>query len=324
MIGHKKRITKGLLSVIMPLYGDFDIRRVLIAIKSAILQKAVNLEVVIAEENSFPRFTPIGFPEQVKYVFTKTSHCRRGSLAPGRVRNLAACTSQGEFLYNTDGDVVFYHDNYLKDLLTMLKEKPGSAFCRPRMRRLPLECFEAFRKNVNARRLRSALNLLDFVGLYGVRCGNFGVDIKAFKKWESGREKVFLYSETDHIEYTKNPALEGEEPRYSTLAVHAGGTLMSREQFESVGGYCEEYIGWGCHDADIQWKLECRYNIEKIPEEDRFSVLHLDHSREYFSKEGWAKNRKLQKSRKQKGVPFCCWKDGKRFNEGYGSYQERF
>src|SRR5690606_33684880 len=100
-------------------------------------------------------------------------------------------------------------------------------------------------------------------------------------------------------------------PRFSTLDVHGGGILMRREQFDLIGGYCEQYSAWGCHDADIQWKLRNIFELEQFPYETNFEVLHLDHERDYFNQYMWQVNRSIQKRRKDVGVIDAIMEDRK-------------
>lgn len=308
---------KGLVSVIIPLYGSFDIRRVLAATESLKIQKGVDLEVIIAEQNMFPTLNERRLPKGVKYVFKKINQFNQNHFfAPGAVRNAAAREARGEFLYNSDGDIIFLCDRYMKYLLSMMTTSGKRAFYRPPMRRLPIEGFETFIRKVNAKGLREALSSLDCSHPFVAGIGGPSTLIKAFKKKESRRKKIFLYTEADHATYLSDPAFRGEEPRFSTLALHAGGTFMRRKDFDIVGGYCEKFVGWGCHDADIQWKLAQFCDLIQVPTEQRFEVLHMDHPRDTFSREKWLQNRALQVSRRKRGVADCCMEDTRILNEG--------
>jgi predicted glycosyltransferase involved in capsule biosynthesis len=76
---------------------------------------------------------------------------------------------------------------------------------------------------------------------------------------------------------------------------------MLKEHFFAVGGFCERFMAWGCHDADLQWKLKRRYNLIEFPNFPEYEVLHLDHERVYFDKERWQANRKIQEERRKEG-----------------------
>ena len=310
-----KQLTKasdveaGKVSVIIPVYRSFDQIRVLMAIDSLKMQKGVNLEIVVAEQSDNPRLENV---EGVHYVPIPDIHRRkRDHFIPGLVRNIAAKNSSGEFLYNNDGDIIFHNPNFLAEGLKLMGQDKTKIFYRPLMRRLPVECFEDFKAFWESRGIQGALEQLDMSEEYLAKTPGTKVGMKVFKKFESGRNKVFLYTTTDHERYKNEPNREGQEPRFSTLDVHGGGILMRREQFDLVGGYCEAYSAWGCHDADIQWKLRNVFVLEQFPYETNFEVLHLDHERGYFNQERWKANRSIQKRRKSGNVIDAIMEDRK-------------
>ena len=105
--------------------------------------------------------------------------------------------------------------------------------------------------------------------------------------------------------------MKGSEPKYSTLNVHAGATFMKREHFLAVGGFCEQFTAWGCHDADLQWKLKGQFNLFEFPNFPEYEVLHLDHERGYFDKLRWQANREIQQARRLKGANVAILEDSK-------------
>jgi hypothetical protein len=310
-----KRITNisglepGKVSVIIPVYRAFDPARVLITIDSLKMQKGVNLEIVVAEQSNNPMLNGV---EGINYVPIPDVHKREGNhFIPGLVRNIAVENSSGEFLYNNDGDIIFNNPNFLAEGLKLMGQDKAKIFYRPLMRRLPVECFEDFRDLWENQGIQKALEKLDMSEEYLARTPGANVGMRVFKKFESGREKVFLYTTTDHERYKRELHREGQEPKFSTLDVHGGGILMRKEQFDLVGGYCEEYSAWGCHDADIQWKLKSVFELEQFPYEINFEVLHLDHERGYFDQEMWQLNRSIQKRRRSGDVADAIMEDRK-------------
>lgn len=81
--------------------------------------------------------------------------------------------------------------------------------------------------------------------------------------------------------------------------VHAGTTFAKREIFEEIGGYSEDYVGYGWEDSDIQWKLEQKIGMTKIK---GLTVTHLDHKRSYFEQEQFKQNKKKFFRRVREGV----------------------
>jgi GT2 family glycosyltransferase len=318
MVNKTQKVARNLISVIIPLYGNFDPRRVLIAVNSIKQQRGVNIETIIVEESEHPHLLDVNLGENVRYYHRQVENLiERKFFIPGKIRNMAAGLSHGEFLYNNDGDIVFVNPYYLIELLDIMRQNPSIALYRPPMRRLPKECFEEFASLVARDGQQKAIETLDFSQPYIATVGKTKIKMRVFKKFESGREKIFLFTDRDHERYKSRPGGKGNEPLYSTLDVHAGGILMRRSQFNTVGGYCELYVGWGCHDSDLQWKLREIFMLNKIPNDPRFEVLHLDHSRDYFGRDRWLKNRKIQKERRERGVMAGINEDKPKLNQLY-------
>jgi len=292
-------IVKNRVSVIVPLFGDFDRTRFYLALQSLGNQKGIDLEVVIAEQSGSPSIDVSQLEINVKYLHVPSNNLVDGKyFRPGFVRNLAAKNSNGEYLYNTDGDIIFTNPNFLVNSLRIFK----TGLYRPPMRRLPLENFQEFFEENMKNGLGNAIANLSIEHPYLATSKKNPIKMKVFEKHEEERKKIFLYTEGDHKKYLSDPSNKGKEPVFSTLHTHAGAILMKREHFEIVGGYCEQFAGWGCHDADLQWKLREIFKIEEFPNDSKFEVLHLDHERSYFSKERLSKNIEIQNRRRTQGI----------------------
>ncbi len=290
-------IVNGRISVIIPLFGEFDRKRVQLSLDSLFWQKGVDLEIVLAQQSN-PLLPILASVVETVPSFIPHQPITSDYFIPGKIRNVAIRNSTGEFIYNSDGDIIFTNPYFFRDILSLGK----TPICRPPMRRLPIENFDEFATVMNNTNLQTALGELDVSNPYIATTHKNPIKMKVFRTKEKEKHKVFLYTEPDHNIYKTNPLNQGKEPVFSTLNVHAGGTLMKRREFEYVGGFCESFIGWGCHDADIQWKLGEVYGAEQFSERREFEVLHLDHARQYFSQERWLKNREIQKRRRQEGV----------------------
>jgi len=294
------KTVKDRISVIVPIFGNFDRKRVNLTLQSLTKQKEVDLEIVVAEQSSKPLINI----SQINNFNVKYVHLPPYNLAdnryfrPGFVRNVAARNSSGEYLYNTDGDVILINPLFLANALETFK----TGLYRPIMRRLPLENFHEFYEQSEMEGLEKAISNLNMDQPYLATSKKNPIKMRVFEKEESGKRKIFLYTEGDHKKYLSDPSNKGKEPIFSTLNTHAGAILMRRDHFEDVGGYCVQFAGWGCHDADLQWKLRESFSIEQFPHDYRFEVLHLDHERNYFSHERWMKNREIQKRRRVQGV----------------------
>jgi len=99
------------LSVVVPVYGQFDIARACVSIQSVLSQKGINYEVIVSEQGESPRFPEI---PGVKHIFNY--HKPRQDLSdfnPGNVRNNAIAIANGEFIYTNDADIIFLDPEYL-------------------------------------------------------------------------------------------------------------------------------------------------------------------------------------------------------------------
>ena len=291
---------KDIISVIIPLYRSFDPSRVQISIDSLKQQQKVNLEIVVAEQSNQPTFSE---QDGISYIFIPNGEFQNlGYAIPGLVRNSAAKLSSGTYLYNSDGDIVYSNPYYFAEILELIKTGKDVSLYRPPMRRLPIEDFDYFREKWEKLGLQGALDALDMSEEFAAKRPGSKISILPFRKKESGKLKTFLYSSSDLKRYNEDPNLKGSEPKYSTLNVHAGGTFMEKRHFQAVGGFCERFTAWGCHDADLQWKLRGMFNLIEFPNFPEYEVLHLDHERGHFDKKRWQSNREIQQLRRAGGV----------------------
>ncbi len=305
--GFRGKEYNDLISVIIPLYKSFDPTRVQISIDSLKQQQKVNLDIVIAEQSDKPTFHE---EKGISYIFIPNERIKNSGYAiPGLIRNRAAELSSGKYLYNSDGDVVYHNTHYFAEILELIKTGDKVSLYRPPMRRLPIEDFDSFKKRWEKLGLQEALDNLDMSEEFTAKMPGSKVLIIPFRKKESGKLKTFLYSSSDFKIYSEDPNLKGSEPKYSTLSVHAGATFVERKHFWEVGGFCERFTAWGCHDADLQWKLKGKFNLIEFPNSPEYEVLHLDHERGYFDKKRWQANRKIQQLRREKGVDYAISED---------------
>lgn len=287
------------VSVIFPLYGNVNIERPRISLESIRNQKGVNIEIIVSEVSEKQVGKRNLGDYLTKYVTVHPSEENKvGIFRPGEIRNHAIRESTGEYVYATDGDVVFTNQHYIKELVELSKLKGEVALCCPPMRRLPLECFEEFKEIIQINGLRESLKIIDTSKEYIATTPQSNIGMKVINYNDgNGDRKTVLYTDTDWVEYKSTPENIGQEPRFSTITTHGGGTLLKKNWLNDIGGYSREYINWGQDDEDIQWKLSRTIGIDKIPEEERFEVLHLDHPRGYFRRDQWRKNLEVQNLR---------------------------
>ncbi len=285
------------VSVIIPIYGTFDLNRAKISVDSVLLQKDIKYEVIVSEQGEISQFPDIS---GVKHIFNY--HKPQKDLSnfnPGKVRNLAAKEAKGEFIYTKDADVLFLDNYHLAKSIELISRFPNQVFYRPLMRRFPLDEFDQFKASIDKIGLEKTINSLDLSQDYIATLSGKIRKIRIFKK-ESIYPKIFTAFEEDFQTYIGNSSFKGCEPMFWNENRQCGINLVRMEHFENVGGYSESFINWGCEDSDLQWKLSESYDLRFFPE--NFEVLHLDHPKGYFSQEMWKKNEEISAIRVKQGL----------------------
>ena len=285
------------LSVIVTIYGEFDLARALISVRSILFQKDLDYEVIVSEQGESRKF-----PEMsgVRYVFKY--HKPRPDLSnfnPGNVRNEAVALAKGKFVYTNDADVVFLESNYLAKSVEAIRGNLNRVLYRPFMRRLPLDEFIEFERLIYDSGIDKAIACLDLTQDYIATLNGKQRRIRVFEK-DSIYPKTFMAFEEDFQSYVKSNKNKGNEPLFWNENRHGGGNLFRREHFLNVGGYSEEFLTWGCEDSDLQWKFHEVYDLQFFPED--LKVMHLDHPKGYFSSEMWAHNEEISQRRIREGL----------------------
>lgn len=308
------------ISVVIPIYGDFDIRRILVCIDSIKCQREVDLEIVVSEQGIERRFPEV---EGVKYIFTYYKPSKEVSdFNPGRVRNIAIFNSTKEYIYTIDADVVLSDPFFLKKSLDFLKKNSQSVLYRPFMRRLPKDNFEDFYKFFSSQGFTAALSKLIINQEFLVKISSEYRELKIFEKIseEAGYKKTFTSLIEDYNKYIEERLGSDTEfnfwPVYWNENRHCGSNLFRRDQFLEVGGYSEQFINWGCEDSDLQWKFRENYNLQFFPEE--LEVIHLDHPKGYLSPKMWDENEKKSAKRKREGIDLAIKFDKEFIESNYG------
>lgn len=285
------------VSVVVPVYGQFDLARTSISIESILAQRDINYEVIISEQGENRRFPEI---VGVRYVFKyhKPQH-DLSDFNPGTVRNKAIAIASGEFVYTNDADIVFLDPYYLANCISAIRENTNRIFSRPFMRRLPIGEFNEFERRVQKLGIDKAVGSLDLSQEYLATLNGKQRKIRIFEK-DNIYRKTFTAFEEDFQRYVADEKNKGKEPMFWNENRHCGGNLFRMEQFINVGGYSEEFINWGCEDSDLQWKLSEMYDLQFFPA--NLEVLHLDHPKGYFSPEMWKRNEEISRRRVKDGI----------------------
>lgn len=285
------------LSIVVPIYGEFDLARACVSVQSILFQQGLDYEIIVSEQGESRKFPEM---PMIRHVFKY--HKPQSDLSdfnPGNVRNEAMALANGEFVYTNDADIVFLKPDYLARSVEAIRANPDKTLYRPFMRRLPLEEFCEFERRVHNSGIGEAVASLDLSQEYIATFNRKSRKVRVFEK-ESVYHKTFTAFEEDFQIYISNNKNKGSEPMFWNENRHCGGNLFRMKQFRNVGGYSEEFINWGCEDSDLQWKFSESYDLQFFPED--LEVMHLDHTKKYFSPEMWACNEKISARRIKEGL----------------------
>ncbi len=287
------------ITVTYPIYGTFDINRLLRSIKSVLSQTRTRPKIIISEENLESKLEGIGRQFPVVHIFSKPELDFGGNVVynPGKIRNRAIAKVDSGFIYLNDADVIFKNRNYFFDLLGEIRN--DEALIWPTSRRLIQRDVGIFIELVERKGIIKALRNLKFPNEYVANCDGSQHDLKVVKH-RNGR--LYTTELSTFQRYLSDKSMLGKEPTFWHDVVHIGGIFTRTEMIRSIGGYTNSYITWGYEDVDLQWKLDSIYSTRKMPLSGKFEVLHLDHPKGYFSPEHNVRNKHLFEKRQAEGV----------------------
>ena len=174
-----------MISVIIPLYGQFDINRAIMSVSSVLAQRGINLELIVSEQGESPKFpkTP-----NVKHIFTYYQPSSELSdFNPGNIRNIGVSQAVGEFIYTTDADIIFSDEYHLLKSKEFLENNKTKTLFRPKMRRLYLSDFSLFKEWVEEHNITEAVSKLNYEQDYLVKVNSLPRKLRIFEK-----ERVFF------------------------------------------------------------------------------------------------------------------------------------
>jgi len=298
-----------LVSVIVPFYGTAQSKQLELVTESILLQERVNIDFIVAGLKEATRVRDLSdlsrHPKETVPEIVRT----------GNIINNGLRLVKGDFTYITDADILLSNQYYL-DGLVQESRGTGTSLKRPLMRRLLTQDFDWFYSMVALIGLKNSVASLDNSQEYIVKPIDEQRHMRVFPKFENGKYKVFIASESDFQEYISNEKNKGSEPRYFNQDRHCGAVFAPTKDLVGIGGYHKGFISWGVLDADAQWKLENRSGMKLIPNRKEFNVIHLDHKKGYFSKPKWEHDKKLQERRRILGFEICTREDIEDYSGG--------
>lgn len=250
------------ISVILTVYG-LEYNKYMDAVIKSILNQNVNPEVILCEQSLEPStdFVELSSTYNIKYVHCKPDVIEQSIIYNiGKVRNIAAKNSLGNYLYFTDIDVIMTCNNFLEQLLNF-SVKHKTPLIRPFSRRLVIEDVNIF-ANDYCKGI-----LIDFNNNDYFCYSKYLPDSKSIVPYKK-HERYALINNILHVsKFETKPSdfLDNQIEEFSDkwqTAMHFGGIFLSRKQFKNVGGFCELYYNWGCEDIDLQWKLDYSNGIQ--------------------------------------------------------------
>ncbi len=309
MVSAPERGREGVVSVIIPVWGHLDTTRLRACLKSLLMQREAELEVVLAEQGQGePLHEGVAGEFGVRHVFERVEASMAPGperLSPGRVRNAGVSASTGQFVYFSDGDILYADPRFFAKLLAIATQHPDVVLIWPRQKHLALEAQEHACRSYESRGRfeEGEVELLDEHTMRWVGAGSAGRDSvpPRFRETRLGNMRVVARQEALDRYHGAGEAMRGYEPTFWLSLRGDGATLARRRHVEVVGGVSEAFLSWGCEDSDYQWKLSSLFHVISLAEFPHIAMIHLEHERSWFDREIWERNELLQAQRRQRG-----------------------
>ena len=268
-----------MVSVILPIYGAFSRNMLRLSLESLKLQKDIALEVTVSCLEGDNDVESLCRNIGCRYASVPSSiGVVNGNFVPAAFRNAAASQSTGKYIYNADIDIIYLSRTYFAELVALAENRGYMGLYMPPMRRMPIDVVPEFVRTTSTEPLLAVLGNLDFSQSFLASMPGMpppptvvfrdnthtGFIVRESASYSSlsddglslaPNERILVYVAEDFAEYRSSPDNRGKEPFFCTQDIHCGSTLVDRRKFWAVGGFCLGYSAWGCHDADLQWKL---------------------------------------------------------------------
>ncbi len=293
------------VTVIIPVFGDAYENVLQPVLRSAAAQTCA-AEVILADASEHPAYRRICglFPPVTRYLrmHTRCDFDLR-PFNPAWLRNAAAAKASTRYMYFSDADVCFLGRSFLSDLLEWTRRTGTRVAHFPPIIRVFGEACDIQYENPVGSTARPQERPLFFRSSEGklfpltegeVRSGD-GRYVTSQSSWRWFREKRYRG--------------RGYENHVWRSPFHYGGLLVDKECFDEVGGYCEDFFGWGCEDKDILWKLKTHYPCLDLSESSRVQLAHFEHQRPHFNRLSYERNAFLHQLRCGLGIDAAIARD---------------
>lgn len=165
-------------------------------------------------------------------------------------RNIGASCAKRDWLLFMDGDIVLA-DQALETLRNAICFSPCIGFSGP---------LHGTRYSEEALLLYSGIN-----------------DYQKLLTTPQGRRTII--DDVRLADKRTNTFLSEKYRRYRWALFFSGCCAVKKDMFQLVGGFDEEFIGWGAEDVDLGYRLSLYGDIQFLPE---FHGIHIPHPRDIF------------------------------------------
>jgi predicted glycosyltransferase involved in capsule biosynthesis len=281
------------ISIIIPTGGDLFDSRLKSVMQSIDFINSGDLEIIVSRLGS--KSTVERIPTFINARQIITEYPANLPFNCALARNLGAKAASCNRLYFSDADILFFEKDYFKKNVVLSSEE---VLRRPIMRRMCKFDVDIFLDRLDKMPFSKVLMSIDLSKPYLAALSN-RAEVKVFSKPNNdGEATIFLSAIDDFNEFIRLGKPKGTEPIYWTMNRHYSGGCISKSLFEFVGGFCTDYVGWGCEDDDFNFKIQHFSKSSDLTGE----VIHLDHLRSTFDKNRWESNKTRLESRKKQNI----------------------
>lgn len=301
-IDRGRQILRPPLSVIVSVYGpkrEFPIEACL---RSLMKQKSPLPEVIVSEEyTSIPIYKTITSNFDIVYR-GRILPAERSRWSPGAVRNLGALISTGSMILFLDCDMLCSEFDTIAIITRLLSENTCGFIWGPKIDRILEDAQPILMRCLN-KNLDTPISTLLHENLEKAGNGFWaypGRKLKTTSRIYHGNEYAALTE--DALRFYKSPEnFDGREAQVWKPRRHVGTIALHRELFIRVGGFCEQFVGWGWEDVDLIRKLEGLGKRIQSNEIDGI-LTHMEHSHAYLLPTESIANKEIARKRKRDGI----------------------
>jgi glycosyltransferase involved in cell wall biosynthesis len=218
--------------------------------------------------------------------------------APGELynvsylRNEGVAHSRGAYLCFIDGDILLPHPHYLAQMAALHAGRDDYALAMPRRHRILRGDYDLAALVAYIRQTADWLDALEPAEDFAYRC-----------RWDTQPAPALIFRDEPQrrrvFADASQLAAQGEGGVLWQANVFGGGLWVSRAVFDLVGGYSEQFSGWGSQDLDLAERISRVCEVDMLytsPAHDTLTVYHFEHPQDTRLQQA-ARNRALRQQR---------------------------